>query len=572
LEGRLLLCPALHGGQHARDADTGGGSTLKSTQVSAAGKPGGGGGGGTSLFGFGWASSIGSTGGGGGADVVADAAGNVYLAAGFSGAVDLDPGAGVSALSSAGGSDIFIAKYSPDRALLWARRMGGAQNDGAPGIALDGAGHVYVTGSFEGSATFGELEANQITLSSAGGSDVLVAKVDASSGELAWAGQIGGAGNQRGDGVAADATGAYLTGSFGGIADFDPGAGAFPLTSAGRSDAFVAKLDSAGNFAWARQRGGTTGDSDFGSDIAVDTSGATPTVVVSGTSIRPDNVWSAFAWKVQAGDGGDVWFNNLKGTATFSDSNGSGIAVDAWGNVLLTGSYTATVDFDPGPGTSTLASRSCRDKPGGAVFCMNGYSADVFVLKLDAGGSFIWARSMGGGARGADEGGGIATDVSGAVYTTGNFFDTADFDPGSGTYSLSAKGIANPDWPSTERGVQDTFISKLSAAGNFVWAARVGGDDANSVVDTGEAITVDGAGNVYTTGTFNGAGDFDPTGGTWRLSSAGAVDLFLLKLTQSATMASAASLFDSVASSDATKTDETDLLGKHSERASVYVR
>jgi hypothetical protein len=114
----------------------------------------------------------------------------------------------------------------------------------------------------------------------------------------------------------------------------------------------------------------------------------------------------------------------------------------------------------------------------------------------------------------ADHGSDIAVDANGSVYTTGDFADTVDFDPGVGTANL------------TSAGGSDIFISKLDSNGDFAWAKRIGGTGA----DVGRRIAVDTALNVYTTGTFEGTVDFDPGIGTANLTSTTPEDFFIAKL------------------------------------------
>src|SRR3990170_2655498 len=111
--------------------------------------------------------------------------------------------------------------------------------------------------------------------------------------------------------------------------------------------------------------------------------------------------------------------------------------------------------------------------------------AGVFVATPAgaADGDLVWARQLGG--IGSDDGFGVAVDGSGAVYVTGRFNGTADFDPGGGTLNLTSAGAA------------DVFVWKLDAAGGLVWARQLGGTDN----DYGSGITVDGSGTVYVTGT-----------------------------------------------------------------------
>src|SRR5674476_1418906 len=118
-----------------------------------------------------------------------------------------------------------------------------------------------------------------------------------------------------------------------------------------------------------------------------------------------------------------VWAKNMGGA---SDDYVNSIAVDASGNVYTTGYFLGTVDFDPGAGTYNLTSAG-------------GY--DIFIIKLDASGNFVWAKNMGASSgASSDQGFSIAVDASGNVYTTGLFTGTADFDPGAGTYNLTSAG------------------------------------------------------------------------------------------------------------------------------------
>ena len=127
-------------------------------------------------------------------------------------------------------------------------------------------------------------------------------------------------------------------------------------------------------------------------------------------------------------------------------------------------------------------------------------------------GDFEWAKGMGGTSD--DVGNAIAIDAAGNVYTTGGFYSTVDFDPGAGAFNLASIGN------------RDIFVSKLDSSGNFVWAKRMGGTD----YDKGNAIAVDAAGNVYTTGNFYSTADFDPGAGAFNLTSAGNWDIFVSKL------------------------------------------
>lgn len=132
--------------------------------------------------------------------------------------------------------------------------------------------------------------------------------------------------------------------------------------------------------------------------------------------------------------------------------------------------------------------------------------------------NFKWARQMGGMSSGwGGWGKSIVVDASGNVYTTGIFTTgTIDLDPGPGVFNLS-----------TNAG-EAMFVSKLNAAGEFVWAKQMSGNE--NTLTRGHSITVDAEGNVYTTGSFWGSGvDFDPGIGVFSLS-ASTEDVFVSKL------------------------------------------
>ncbi|MEQ1906683.1 MAG: SBBP repeat-containing protein, partial [Pirellulaceae bacterium] len=203
-----------------------------------------------------WARSM----GGGGTDaangIAVDSTGNVYTTGSFNGTADFDPSGSVSNLVSAGSSDIFVSRLDSSGNHVWARRMGGIDDDVANGIVVDSTGNVYATGTFSGTADF-DPGLGVSNLISAGSSDIFVSKLN-SSGNYVWARSLGGSTVDDAAGIAVDATGnVYTTGYFTTTADFDPGLGISNLISAGSSDVFVSRLDSNGNYVWARGMGGS---------------------------------------------------------------------------------------------------------------------------------------------------------------------------------------------------------------------------------------------------------------------------------------------------------------------------
>lgn len=407
-----------------------------------------------------------------------DTFGNIYITGQFYGTTDFDPGAGVFNLTCAGAIDIFVQKLDVNGNFLWAKQMGGSGFDDGLSIALDASGNVYTTGNFEGKVDFNP-GAGVTNLISSGSYDIFVQKLD-TNGDFLWAKQMGGPNFDRGHSIVIDASGnLYITGMFYGIADFNPGKETAYLTSAGDYDAFIQKLDSNGNFLWAKQIGGNEWDQ--GNSIAID---ASQNIYITGSFN------GVFVLKLDP-NGDFIWTKQMKGTGS---STGQSIAVDHSGNVNITGYFYETIDFDPGKGTVSLTSTG---------------SADIFVQKLDTDGNFLWAKQMGGAVF---FGYSIAVDTLGNVFTLGNFEGTADFDPGVGVANLTSSGS------------YDVFVQKLNANGEFIWVRQMG----ENIVAL--SIAVDASGNIYTTGSFGSIADFDPYEGKAYLTSEGTSDIFVQKL------------------------------------------
>jgi hypothetical protein len=382
----------------------------------------------------------------------------------------------------------------------WAKSFGGTSIDVSNSITVDASGNVYSTGYFRNTVDF-DPGVGVFNLT-AGFYDIFVQKLDG-SGNFLWAKSFGNTSENQGQSISLDASGnVYTTGFFQGTVDFNPGVGVSNLTATGSWDIFVQKLDTSGNFLWAKSFGSTNFDRGF--SITVDDTGNAYTIgYFQGTGdfdpgagvSNLSSVGSAdvFLQKLDA-SGNFLWAKSFGGT---DFDAGNYITVDASGNVYSTGYFRNTVDFDPGAGVSNHSSVGILD---------------VFVQKLDPSGNFLWAKSFGG--TGVDVGQSISVDASGNVYINGYFSGTVDFDPGPGVSNL------------TSAGSDDVFVQKMDASGNFLWAKSFGGTSG----DIGNSIRIDSLGNIYTTGYFNGTVDFDPGAGVSNLTSAGGSDVFVQKL------------------------------------------
>lgn len=460
---------------------------------------------------FQWAKKIGSTNySDRGYAIATDVFGNVYTTGFFSGTADFDPGAGTYTMSSAGSSnnpDIYISKLDVNGNFVWAQQIGAVSSDFGRSIAVDGSGNILVTGSFQGTADF-NAGAGVNNLTSFGSNDIFVLKLNA-LGNFIWAKNMGGTIDDIGHSIATDVSGnVYTTGYFTGTADFDPSVSTFTMNGlGGQENVFISKLDALGNFVWAKQFNGTTGSPQaFGNGIKLDGSG---NVYVGGSFTgNIDFDPSAATFSVAAinmdifiskldGSGNLIWVKSMGGTGGSNTANS--IAIDATNNIYATGYFDQTTDFDPGAASFTITSFG---------------STDVFILKLDASGNFVWAKKI--GSPQGDQGKSIAVSSFGDVYTTGICNNNTDLDPGLSVNTYTSIGGTS------------TFISRLDASGNFVFGNGFGYSNCS-----GNGIALDPYFDIYTAGNFDQTTDFDPSPGTFTISGSGGDDIFVHKLGQS---------------------------------------
>ena len=457
-----------------------------------------------------WAKSMGNSSYNYGLSVTTDYAGNVYTTGYFEGTTDFNPGPGVYNITSISGNDIFVSKLDAAGNFVWAKSMGGIDYEQGNSIAVDAVGNVYVTGRFYKTVDFDPGPGIYNLTSSSQRTDIFILKLD-TFGNFVWAKSMGGYEFDDANSVVLDVAGnIYLTGGFGGTVDFDPGNAVYNLTSNGGSDVFVLKLSNSGNFVWAKNMGGaSTVGGDGGSSLAVD---ATGNVYITGsyygmadfdpgpgnyTLTSHGNSNDAFVCKLNP-SGDFVWAKSMGG---ISDEYSYSIGLDALGNIFTIGSFQSTADFDPGTGTFNLASKGQQD---------------IFVLKLNNQGNFLWAKDIGG--IGGEEGLALALDSKGSVYITGDFQNTVDFDPGVSVFNIQPKGG------------YDIFIAKYDSLGNFVFASSVGGDSSTVVIS--RSIALDAIGNIHTTGFYYPVADFDPGNGVYNLTTTAYGTIFVLKLNQ----------------------------------------
>ncbi|TXD84617.1 T9SS type A sorting domain-containing protein [Subsaximicrobium wynnwilliamsii] len=430
---------------------------------------------------------------------------NIYNTGLFLQTVDFDPGSGVFELTSNGSEDIYITKSTPDGTIIWAKQIGGTQSDESSQLTLDDQGNIYLTGTFSGTADFDPSSA-VTELTSAGFFDGFILKLD-TDGNFIYVKQFSSPiSSLRTSTITIDASGDLIvSGRFRDTVDFDPGAGVFELTASTASDGiFILKLTSDGNFVWAK---GILGNGQ-GRIAAIDTD-QTGNIIASGEynngsrDFDPSsNVfvlatrgieWAMFVLKLDT-NGDLVWAKQITGTA---ENYGGDVVVDSVGDIYLNGFYQGTLDFDPGSGIFELTS--------------NG-SFDIYTMKLNANGDYIWATSVGGPSFDL----GINLDITpdNELLNIGIFRGTVDFDSSNDVNEFTALGN------------QDVFVSRTDANGNYIDTFIYGGPD----FDHGFIILTDDVGDYYITGFFGGTSDFDPGMGEVFLTSNGNADGYVLKL------------------------------------------
>ena len=365
---------------------------------------------------------------------------------------------GTTNLNAAGRNDIFVAKLDSDGNFLWAKKAGGSDGDIAYAISSLSDGSSIITGSFDGNASFGST-----TLTSAGNADIFIAKLD-SSGNFLWAKQAGGSDYEAGASISSLSDGSsIITGSFLANASF----GSTNLTSAGKNDVFIAKLDTDGNYLWAKQAGGS--ERDIGHGISSLSDGSS---IITGffdgnsnfgsTNLTSSGNFDIFISKLDS-NGNFLWTKQAGGTST---DLGYAVSTLSNGDSIITGHFQGTAQF----GSTSLNSAG---------------GADAFVAKIDNDGNYLWSQQA-GSISGSEEGLSISTLSNGASITTGHFESTASF----GESALTSSGMG------------DIFISPLDADGNWITSLAPSLTSATYNISSG-VLTATGSNFVANSGSNN---------------------------------------------------------------------
>ena len=405
----------------------------------------------------------------------------------------------VNTMSGMPNSDAFIAKYTSQGTLLWAKRLGSSEADRGNSVTTDSSDNIIVTGHINGDVSADlngdgdNTDGTDETTGYGGANDIFISKFN-SSGTFLWAIRRGGSGTDGGDSVATDPSGNILfAGEVYRFADLngdrDMNDGWAENTYAGTDDIIVAKYSSSGSLIWAKRLGGA--DSDHAGGVASDSSGNVIFVggVFDSGYLDGDRTLNR-PFETSGLGAGDAFISKFSSSGTFlwgkrlsgwSADNARSVATDASDNVIVTG-YVQAEDRADLNGDGDM-----NDGPAETDYGVTG--SDVFITKFTSGGSHIWAKRLKSESNAHGES--VATDASGNIIVTGYTHARIDLN-GDGDYSDGAK-------ESTSLGGSDIFISKFSSSGTFRWAKRLGGNNG----DRGLGVAADSSGYIITVGYEN---------------------------------------------------------------------
>lgn len=453
-----------------------------------------------------WLHNFGSKQEDGGNFVKTDFDGNVYFLGNFYDTIDFDPSAGKTEFISQGFSDMVFAKYTNQGALIWARAIGGPLLEKAYSFDLDRNGNFYIAGSFVQTVDMDPGPGVQ-NFTSKGGPDVFISKFNP-DGLWMWTKIITGIGNTYMQDIKVDPQGnVFVTGHFTDKVDLDPSADSLILIAKNnnKSDVFLLKLTTHGDFIWGFNSGGKLNE--YANALAVNQYGDVALAVSfedtvdfdpspTNTAIKISNLYRNAVLVKYSTLGEFLWAHHFYGTCI----NGiSSITLDSNDNYYLTGFIEGGTDFNPTEAYTVLTSSGL---------------SDIFMAKYSTAGSLIWAKSMGGTSY--DVGSSIKLDKMQNIYLGGSFNNTVDFDPSA--------GIRNH----TSAGGSDIFLCKYTNDGQVLKTYRMGGssDDGMSGLEIRKNL------DIFIAGSFNSTVDFDPGTPVANRTSVGWVDMYLGKYSQ----------------------------------------
>ena len=372
----------------------------------------------------------------------------------------------------------------------WVSSFGQGGYDVGNSIVSDDDGNVYVTGLH--------------SLSTFSSYDIFIQKIQ-SNGIVDWTKVIGSGGSDVGRAIALHPNQDIVVGGcFQSTADFNPGGTNEEFFSSnGGDDIFIQRLNSDASVDWTKTIGGV--GNDCCQSVSLDNDG---NIYISGyfeNTVDFNPGTGTFNMESNFARDGFVLKLDQYGIFQWAMSMGSWeddyarkVIVDSNGNVYVVGTFYLTVDFDPGIDELEITSAG---------------QSDVFIQKLDSDGNFVWVKSFGGSSYESIYD--AVLDEEGNIYTTGEFANIVDFDPGPNSYDVQASAS------------EDLFVHKLDPMGNFLWVKTI----SSGISQGPRSMAIDDLGDIYITGSFQTTVDFDPGAQVYELdASSFGTEIFMLKI------------------------------------------
>jgi hypothetical protein len=426
-----------------------------------------------------WAKTFGNAGSDRAFSITVDSLDNIIIGGYFQNTLDFDLGSGNATFTPVGAYDAFILKLDNNGNFIWVKTFGGAGSTVWPlSIECDNNGNIVNAGMYQNAAMDADPSANIATAPYYGGvQDIYVQKLDF-NGNYIWSASAGGTGVDRANSLTLDNNGnCYIAGYFQNTVDFNTGAGVNNITATS-DDGFLLKLDANGNYVNCVASAGAS-DEQFTSVYYSETNNAILLGGYFSGTLDFDYGAGTDSKTVTGSSNGFVQKLDLSLNHNWVKTVGGANAIrtyavtsDRTGNIYSAGRFNTTFDLDPGTGTDTRTS--------------NG-SFDVFIQKLDASGNYSWGLTFGG--IGQDEPNFLAIHNPGALYVSGIFNNSLDFNPFTASDSFASVAV------------DDGFISKYSFCSNSTNNLNI--SSCNSYTINNQTYTSSG---VYTQRLNNASG------------------------------------------------------------------
>ena len=439
-------------------------------------------------------------------DVKIDALGNSYVIGNFSGTMDFDPGSGIYNVTSSGSIDAFLLKLDPSGNFLWVKIVTGPTEVYNSCLSISSNGEIYVGGNFTGTSNF-DPGLTDFSLTATNDFDFFILKYN-ETGAFQWAKQFGGMAKEYANDIAVNDQNNTIVcvGQFEQDCDFDPNLGSAVLVANSTFfDGFVLNLDLDGNYLWSYSIGGD--NMDVANSLALD---ASNNIIVGGhyrDSVNFDfvggngilestsNLDQGYVLKI-TDSGQFVWVKNFESN---NFARVISVGLDVQQNVLVSGYYSGTLDFNPGTDS---------------VLYYSVFTA-CFTVKLDMNGDYTWGKPI----VSSDDMFLFSSDVSsnGDIYLTGNLEGTANFDTLTTNTTMTSVGNSS-----------DAFVVRYSSLGEFTWVVGLQGQG----IEWFKGVAVDNLGAPVVVGvidTLTSNFSSNLTGGTAMLAE-GRWDVCVLKI------------------------------------------